>query len=310
VLAGLASAPDNTIQTAAWSVTMFAGDLADAERVVRLMVAPTRPPEVRAMGQLWLAHLYLGGGRVDAARRELVQARSVAPLAFTLYYEAIAATLPFFSASDAEVEELLTIAATLPVEPTGAHLEPRLHQGVEAHVRRFVEGIAAARLGRPGDVRAAASELTRLGGVTEAPSLGDDLARTVRGYAAWRAGSPEEALAQLEGMEMTGGYFLSFFSALHAHSLARWVRASALEQAGRGAEADRWYATLVWITPYEIVYRAPAELARGRIAEAAGDRAAAAAHYERFVALWSGADADLQPMVEEARRAVQRLRSR
>ncbi len=57
------------------------------------------------------------------------------------------------------------------------------------------------------------------------------------------------------------------------------------------------------------MYRAPAELARGRIAEAAGDRAAAAGHYERFVELWRGADPELQPRVEEARQAIARLRT-
>jgi tetratricopeptide (TPR) repeat protein len=309
VLEELATAPDVTLQTAAWSVTIFGGDLAEAERVIRLMTAPDRSPEVRANGNLWLAYVYLAGGRVSAARQEFERARSVSPTAVWVYYEMVAASLSFFPSDDAEVERLAALAGSLPAEPTGAPVEPRLLQGVEAHVRRFVEGIAAARLGRTPGVRAAASELSRLGGITEAPSLGDDLARTVSGYAALRAGSPAEALAQLEGMEMTGGYFLSFFSSFHSHAFARWVRASALEQAGRGEDADRWYATLVWTTPTEIVYRAPAELARGRIAEAAGRPADAAAHYERFAELWRDADAELQPEVEEARRAAARLRA-
>ena len=38
--------------------------------------------------------------------------------------------------------------------------------------------------------------------------------------------------------------------------------------------------------------------------------ARAVAHYERFLELWRGADPQLQPSVEEARRAIARLRVR
>ena len=310
VLAELAEAPDAALETAAWSVVMCAGDLAEAERVIRLMMAPSRSPTVQAQGHLWLAHRLLAGGQVAEAREAFRSARSVAPPAAAAYYEAVAAALPFLGLPDAAAEELRAFAAALPSEPTGATLETRVLQGEEAQVRAFVEGLAAARLGRAADARAARGRLVAMGGPREAPSLGDDLARTIAGYEAWRAGAPDEALTQLEGMEMSGGYFLSFFSTFHSHAFARWVRASALEDAGRGAEADRWYATMVWTSPYEIIYRAPAELARGRIAEAAGDRAGAVRHYERFVELWSGADPALQPRVAEARQAIARLRSR
>jgi tetratricopeptide (TPR) repeat protein len=49
-------------------------------------------------------------------------------------------------------------------------------------------------------------------------------------------------------------------------------------------------------------------LARGRIHEQLGERAAAAAAYERFIALWKDADPALQPQLREARTGLARVR--
>jgi len=42
----------------------------------------------------------------------------------------------------------------------------------------------------------------------------------------------------------------------------------------------------------------------GGVYEARGDTARAAAHDERFIALWANADADLEPRVAETRRRL------
>ncbi len=48
-------------------------------------------------------------------------------------------------------------------------------------------------------------------------------------------------------------------------------------------------------------------LALGEALEAAGDRAGAARAYNQFIRLWEKADPALQPRVESARRALERL---
>ena len=45
----------------------------------------------------------------------------------------------------------------------------------------------------------------------------------------------------------------------------------------------------------------------GELHEARGERAKAAEYYGRFISLWKGADAPLQPRVTEARRRLQSL---
>ncbi len=57
----------------------------------------------------------------------------------------------------------------------------------------------------------------------------------------------------------------------------------------------------------DMAYFAPGYLTLGRALEAQGDSAGAARAYSHFVRLWSDADAHLQPQVETARRALERL---
>ena len=101
-------------------------------------------------------------------------------------------------------------------------------------------------------------------------------------------------------------YPITFASELYTQAYSRFLRAMALQEIGRGEEAIGWYATLE-TSPYELVFRAPSHLHRAEIYEEAGDREQAIEHYREFVRLWNDADPELQPMVEEARAALERL---
>ena len=80
----------------------------------------------------------------------------------------------------------------------------------------------------------------------------------------------------------------------------------ALQETGRGEEAIGWFATLE-SSPYELVFRGPSHLHRAEIYEQSGDAQRAIEHYRAFLALWTDADPELQPMVEQARAALARL---
>ncbi|MBA3580092.1 MAG: hypothetical protein H0W42_08920 [Gemmatimonadaceae bacterium] len=54
---------------------------------------------------------------------------------------------------------------------------------------------------------------------------------------------------------------------------------------------------------------APAHERLGRLFEARGDRARAAAHYSKFIELWRNADPELQPRVQAARQRVGRYQA-
>lgn len=57
----------------------------------------------------------------------------------------------------------------------------------------------------------------------------------------------------------------------------------------------------------DVVYFAPAYLHQAQALERAGDPVGAAQAYAQFIHLWEGADPELQPQIEAARRALERL---
>jgi tetratricopeptide (TPR) repeat protein len=65
----------------------------------------------------------------------------------------------------------------------------------------------------------------------------------------------------------------------------------------------------VWFVEADPTHVAGTHKRLGELYEQRGDAAKAIQHFERFVALWKDADAELQPRVEEVRRRIARLRS-
>jgi tetratricopeptide (TPR) repeat protein len=306
VLEGLETAPDVTLLTALRSVAGFGGDLDEIERIARVFTGPQRAPSVRGLGHILLGCTLLGSGEIRAATAEIDRARGLSAPAFVTYYAVLARLLPWIPVSESELEALLTEARDLPGTVRSGDANPsRDHEGVEPYARELLIGLLEARLGRPG-ARASVTRLEALEGPEFAETLGEDLARTVEGYADWIDGDPEGALRSFEAMPVEAGYTLIFVSELYAHSLARFLRARALQATGREEEAERWYEGLS-ATPFETAFRGPLLLHRAEIREAAGDREGAARLYGKFVELWKNADPELQPMVEEARAALRRL---
>jgi tetratricopeptide (TPR) repeat protein len=91
---------------------------------------------------------------------------------------------------------------------------------------------------------------------------------------------------------------------------AAWL-ARAYDRAGRPDSARAVYQRLAETPSDDISYDAGhlgyGYLRLGALPEEAGDRARAVEYHERFIALWREADPRLQPWVEQARRAVDRL---
>lgn len=96
-------------------------------------------------------------------------------------------------------------------------------------------------------------------------------------------------------------------SVLGSRAYDRFLRAELLRELGRNDEALGWYATQGQTIVPGLIYLAPAELRQAQICERLGDRARAARHYRRFIELWHDADAELQPVVADARRRLNRL---
>jgi class 3 adenylate cyclase/tetratricopeptide (TPR) repeat protein len=307
ILSDLRTATDVTLQLAVGSVTGNTGEPDDWERLIRLMTEPSRSPQMRGQGYLWLGCQRLATGRWREAREELDRARGFAAPAFQTYYRTILRLLPFVTSTDDEIEALLEEARSLPAQASQGDIDPSVgHQGVEPHVRSYLTGLLGSRLGRADLVRASVAELERLGGTAEAGTLGPDLARAIEGYDALRKHESARAIERFQAMELNVAYPMTFGSELYSFAFPRFLRARSLQEGGRGEEAINWYATLE-VSPYELVFRAPSHLHRAEIYEQSGDWARAIEHYQAFVRLWQDADPELQPMVEQARAALSRL---
>jgi tetratricopeptide (TPR) repeat protein len=271
------------------------------------MTEPGRSAQIRGQGHLWLGSVQLATGRWREARGELDRARGLAAPALETYYRSLFRLLPFVSTSDGEIEGLLEEVGALPASASEGEIDRSVdHQGAEPFARSYVLGLLGARLGRADLVRSSVADLERLDGITNAGTLGPDLARAVEGYDAWRRGEMAQAIERFESIRMHVAYPLTFGSEIYTLAFPRFLRARALQETGRGEEAIGWYATLE-VSPYELVFRGPSHLHRAEIYEQSGDTRRAIEHYRAFLALWTDADPELQPMVERARAALARL---
>jgi tetratricopeptide (TPR) repeat protein len=307
VAAELRRAPPVVAIHVANDVATYSRNLDGAERLARTIAGLPN-------GGAWFAaldgsQLRLGAGRLAAGRaemaalgRELVEWRVVHP--------ALVATLPFFPPDRALLARLrdeLT-AWSAPPPPASAQFTLfTIHSQSLPHLRAYLLGAVSAALGDTAAALAHADALERLPGPPEVQRLARDLALGVRARVARAQGRAADALRLLEQMRTVAPREYSGQSPFFARAAERWLRAELLRELGRHDEALRWYATLGELTPYELVYLAPAHLRRGEIHERLGARAEAAAQYARAVALWRDADPALQPAVAEARRRLAAL---
>jgi len=128
----------------------------------------------------------------------------------------------------------------------------------------------------------------------------EDAARAARAYLALARGDTLEALQQLEEIPNWPQCYYCYDVQL--------TRARVLAQLGRDREA----AELLDRMPFERLFAPASEavvaaLERGRVHERLGNREAAIMAYSYVFDAWRNADPELQPIVQEARTALQRL---
>jgi tetratricopeptide (TPR) repeat protein len=280
-------------------------DLGRAEEFTRLSINPSLPVGVRAPAHRLLGDLSVAGGRWTAARGEFAAAGRLAQSDSALVARALAAGLPFLEVPRAD---LRLVRAEVERWTPGSDVSAPLPESVRpltGHLRLYLLALLSARLGAAGEALRLASELQILAAPVESRALVRALAQTIRAEVAAEAGRTNEGLTLLEGVRGEVPFELirlPYFSEEHA----RYLRSRLLFQAGRDDEALRLAESGFAGTPAELHYRAPVHLLRAEIHHRQGDRAAAAEHYSRFIALWQRCDPALRPVVEGARTQLAR----
>ena len=267
VTADLYRARTLTVGIAFSDVALYAENLEGAERLVRGFLATNPTDDTRALAHIGLAHVLVAQGRVGEARQELKKAQPLEP-AWTLEVRALFAVLPFLTPDPEEVaaisRELESWDAS--TARVSHNLPFAIHNGLHPHLKEYLLGLMAARVGK---VQDAAAHLTRLDALDipllSVPSVAN-LDASLRAAIAWAQGDPGATLRALEAMRSEVWFQLTVGSPFLSQAFDRYMRGEALLALGRVSEAAGWLGSLAERTPIELIYRAPA---RARVTGAA-----------------------------------------
>ena len=311
VIGELRTAGEGRVWNIARYLAIAAHSLEGAEQVLKLLTEPTRVPEVRAFAHLGLAHLHLARGRARAADSQIRQASRLDPVS-ALQHRALLATVPFLPV---ESGSLLALRDTL-TRPTATRAPPNLetshlanlHDVVEEELRAYLAAGLSLRVGDTVAARGYANDLTTPGRSHARGAVAADAAGSLRAQLALRAGRTPDALRHFqEVLRLEARVGLIGGSPFYSQGLERFLFAGALADAGRLQDAAVWYDSFSSNSIFDLIYLAPANLARGLLAERLKEPRAAISHYQQVVALWLDCDPELRGIPDQARARIAAL---
>jgi tetratricopeptide (TPR) repeat protein len=170
-----------------------------------------------------------------------------------------------------------------------------LHDRMHVPLRQYLLGLISARLGDTVAALRHADSLARVPADSMQSLLALNLAGAVRARVAQRRGEPVRALAVLGEPWLDPRTHGAHRSSIFSQVADRYLRAELLREAGRLPEAIAAYGSVADYSVDGLMFLAPSLLHRAEMYERLGDRAQAATHYRRFIALWSECDPELRP---------------
>jgi DNA-binding SARP family transcriptional activator/TolB-like protein len=292
----------------AWRSAVFTGNPAAGETGAAILLDPSRSSRSHVVGHTLAANMAAARGKWRLAVKELDAAAVLEP-AYAAQVRASLALLTAWPMSPAELAAVRRALDETPVPAPDTVADPlsNARRYCPSLCRLYLEGALAVRAGDLAAAERTAAALEAVRGATpHEAELVRYQAHVLRARLAQRRGDPARALALLEAgwPERTLPQFSSYEP--YGHTPERMLRADLLRATGQDRRALEWYATVDEDLGAGLAWLAPSHLAQSEIHERLGDRAEAARHYGRFIALWSGADPQSQPLVAHAR---QRLRA-
>ena len=291
-----------------WYVAVFNRDIGSARTLASMLVEPLRPPEQQGFGHVVLAHLDLAQGKWREARAELAIARVLTPID-AVEHQLLLSMAPFLETSPTELLRQRVELMRLPSEPSAPSTMPwpRTHNGLHSLLRAYLTGMSAARTGDEAGRMTALAELETLPDPTATMALSKGFAHSIHAEQLRQKERPGEALAALERGTRQTAFVPAWTSGFVSQAYERYVRAELLHELGRDDEALRWYGSFGENSPYDLIYLAPSLYRQAQIHQARGQSALAKQRYARFVELWKGCDAEMQPMIADARAQLAKL---
>lgn len=213
--------------------------------------------------------------------------------------QAITLTLPFVPRDTARARTLLAALPRYVPPRDDEHLWTRT--GIYTPRRLLLQGLLSIQVGQTGQALQLAQRMDRefAGRDAEYARQG---ARIIRAAIAYERKDWTKALQELgeSGLSPVGVYptLLSIGAALD-----RFLRASAQEQLGRFADAERWYATFPDNTAYDLHYLGAVSYRRAVVLDSLGRTAEAQRHRARASTLGrSATDAGVRSLPDSAAR--------
>ncbi len=279
--------------------------LPSAVEIAGILTDPSRSASQRSVGYAAQANIELAQGHLGAAAAVLNHWESLGlQRGFEMPLEQRTAmwVSSFIPVERAELERLRDELTHLDYDTV-----------YSPATRPYLLGLVSARLGTADETLRYAKELERHSArqgddeTSRAGRLAEYFATVLRARVTYDEGDYEEALRLLDGLRPDEWWDSWPNFLLLSQTQERWVRAQTLEALGRDEEALDWYASFGWDSYVETFYVSPALLRTAEIYERLGEPEKAAFYYRRFVTRWRDCDAELRPVVEAARRAIEAL---
>lgn len=312
LLSELRISDDSQVAAAVGKLAAFSPVARAAEVVAGFLLQPTRSQGAKRSGHIWLATIYLRGGRWEAAKSELEALKPIDPVT-ALQLHAFYAAMPFLPVPDSEVEaaraEIVLWDPPDPVASNDDTVAAARPPNFDPLYRHYLLGLLSARLGDAQGLAGAIKGLQTQEGTTLEMEVSRFLARHLEAHGARLDGDNDHALLALSesalpppNLPLTAVYR----SPAVWHAYERFIRAQLLQEKDPEA-ALGWYEGLAnaghWLS---LPFSPMSHLHLAEIYERLGDQTQAAFHYSRFVAYWRDSDA-LQPLVAVAEQRLEIL---
>jgi DNA-binding SARP family transcriptional activator/tetratricopeptide (TPR) repeat protein len=276
-----------------------------------LLLAPDRPPEVRATGHLFRSMALLGQGRFGRAREEAERAASLSPVAEYQWASLVLGPgLPPTGAVEAErrrLRETLARSGGIPLVPLSAPYYPWTDFD-----KRDAEDIFPYLRGRLAlEISDTASAMTWLGTLQDTVAVSGELrpvlAKSLHAAMAVQRGDTDAAIRLLHSALATRPVDHSMMSVFVAQPSERYAMGQWLIRAGRQDEAKGWLGGIGEGSIFDLAYLAPAAYLLAELLESEGDGSGAREVYQRVAVLYRNADPEFQSLAVRARERAQAL---